>query len=221
MKNIIIFIIVFVILVSAGTASLIFLTKKGVSITAVSGPAQQSGTEGEFRSEGELKELAETAKKEFLERTPTTLDTDYFFLTLPPNWEGTSTPNTLPIILIDSKEIIDNKKAEEINFRTNLSINNADLGGNSFKTYIEGLKAGLVSTIPIIEITKEEDATVDGREAHFMEIKSVQQDLKFGTFVALVAGEDLVWAFSFNTLEESWTKYKDVFYNTIEGLKMK
>lgn len=218
MKTKIIFTLVFIIIVSAGIVFMVFLTKRGSSVnnTATIG----SELTPEFQSEQKTEAPATEPEKEIPQYT--TVDTDYFTLTLISGWQMTSEENTLPIIVIDSEEEVLNEKAKEIDFRTSLSIKWAELGENSFKAYVEGVKTGLVNTIPIIEITKEEQTSISGKEAYFMEIESIQEDLKFNTFVALVSGKgNSVWAFSFNALEESWPKYKDVFYEIIEGLKMK
>lgn len=216
MKNKIIFVIVFIIIASAGIASMIFLVQKGGSIAS---PLEPS-SEPEIKSEEKAETPAAQTEKETSQRTM--VDTDYFSLTLLPGWEMTSEENTLPIMAVDSKEQVLNEKAKEIDFRTNLSVNQTGLGENSLKDYVETVKNSLLKNIPIIEITKEEQSLMSGKEAYFLEIESIQDDLKFNTFVALIAGkENTVWAFSFNTLEESWQKYKDIFYKIIEGLKMK
>lgn len=211
MKTKIIFTIVFIIILSSATAFLVFLTKKGSSI----GPASVIPQSNEATEKSTTTPPVQPPQK-------VSVDTDYFAITMPTGWESSSEANVLPIIIADSKEQVIDEKAKEIDFRTNLSINRAPLGENSLIDYVEALKAGLSSLIPIMEITKEEVAEIDSREAYLMEIESIQQDLKFYTLVALaVDKENTVWAFSFNTLKESWLKYKEIFYETIEGIKFK
>jgi len=204
----IIFTLSFIAILSAGIVLMVLLTQKGSSI--VTAPPQSTTTPPEPEEEKNIPQEAAT------------LDTDYFTLALPSGWEGTSATDTLPIIVADSQEEVINEKAKEIDFRTNLSINRGELAEKTLKDYIEGLKAGLVSTIPIMEITKEEETIVDDREAYLLEIESIQQDLKFSTLVILVSGKDnTVWAFSFNTLGESWSSYKDIFYQIVQNIEMK
>lgn len=207
MKTKIIFIIISIAIVSAGIVSMVFLVEKGEPEEKVA---------AEEKSETPAKE----PEKEVSQAT--LLDTDYFTITLPSSWEGTSKENTLPIMIADSQEQILGEKAKEIGFGTNLSINRAELGDGLFEDYVKNLKASLINNIPLIEITKEEKTAINGSDAYFLEIESIQQDLKFNTLVALVVNEaNIVWAFSFNTLKESWPDYKDIFYQMVNSIKMK
>lgn len=153
--------------------------------------------------------------------TSTLVETDYFTLIAPFGWEVESDANTLPIIIVDAQDKITDDKAKEIDFRTNLSINNASLAELSLEDYVEKVKTDLINAIPIIEIIKEELTVINGNEAYLLEIKSVQEDLKFSTLLALFAGkENTIWAFSFNTLQESWPYYKNIFHQTARSVKM-
>lgn len=218
MKNRIIFIVIFIIILFSVIGLMVFLARENSSIIPVSSHLERGWEQLPTTTTQPIQlpqEVSQYAKY-------ITLDTDSFVLTLPSGWKMTSQYSALPIILTDSKEEVLNEKAKEIDFQTNLSINRAEWGQNYFKDYVEAVKASLISNIPIIKITKEEEVTLNDKEAYFMEIESVQDNLGFSTFVALVVGkENTVWAFSFNTLEESWLKYKEVFYKIIESLKMK
>ena len=207
MKNKIIFIFIFAAISAAGIAGLIFVMQKGTKSIPTIRPATEL--------------ITESQSKEELEKL-TVMDTAYFSFVIPDGWQEADASNTLPIMITDSREKLTNNQAKEMNFRTNISINSAELGEILFKDYVEDTKTRLIQAIPIIEITKEEGYTINGKNAHFMEIKSVQNDLKFNTIVILAVGKDnTVWAFSFNALEESWFDYKDIFSNMIESIKMK
>ena len=207
MKNKIIFIFIFAAISAAGIAGLIFVMQKGTKSIPTIRPATEL--------------ITESQSKEELEKL-TVMDTAYFSFVIPDGWQEADASNTLPIMITDSREKLTNNQAKEMNFRTNISINSAELGEILFKDYVEDTKTRLIQAIPIIEITKEEGYTINGKNAHFMEIKSVQNDLKFNTIVILAVGKDnTVWAFSFNTLEESRLDYKDIFSNIIKSIKMK
>lgn len=219
-RNKIIFIFIFVAVLSTGIFAMVYLVKKGNSVIS---PAKL-----ELASETELQppfqEEKPQSNAEPAEEAPEfmTMDTDYFTLVLPPAWKKSSEGDTLPVIIADSSEEAVNEKAKEINFHTNLSINSTSLGEASLKDYVENVKTSLIQTILIIEITKEERAEINGSDVYILEIKSIQQDLNFETVLAIFAGKDnTVWAFSFNTIEESWPDYKDVFYGIIDSIKKK
>jgi len=218
MKNKIIFIFIFAAISAAGIAGLIFVMQKGTK----SIPTIRLATEliTESQSKEELEKL--TVQPQKTTSQSTLMDTAYFSFVIPDGWQEADASNTLPITITDSREKLTNNKAKEMNFRTNISINSVELGETLFKNYVEDTKTRLIQAIPIIEITKEEGYAINGKEAHYMEIKSVQNDLKFNTIVILAVGKDnTVWAFSFNALEESWFDYKDIFSNMIESIKMK
>ncbi|MDO8559123.1 MAG: PsbP-related protein [bacterium] len=218
MKNKIVFIIIFAAVSAAGIIAMIFFMQKGVKGIPAVNPAAELITESQSKKESE--KLTVQPEKE--NQKLTLMDTAYFSFVIPDGWQEADASNTLPIMITDSREKLTNNQAKEMNFRTNISINSAELGEILFKDYVEDTKTRLIQAIPIIEITKEEGYTINGKNAHSMEIKSVQNDLKFNTIVILAVGKDnTVWAFSFNTLEESWLDYKDIFSNMIKSIKMK
>ena len=221
MKNNIIFVIIFIAVVSAGIVSMIFLAKRGSS--AVLAPKSEMAavvTESQPPKEEEIPQANTEPLKELLKSTE--MDTDYFTLVLPPGWVKTSSGESLPFIITDSTEKVTDEKAKEIAFRTGLSINSMPLGETSLSDYVETMKTSLIQGIPIIEITKEEQVGINGSAAHILEIESIQKDIKFRTVLAIFTGKDnTVWAFSFNTLDDSWNGYKDVFHNITDSIVMK
>ena len=218
MKNNIIFVIIFIAVVSAGIVSMIFLAKRGSS--AVLAPKSEVAAvvkELQPPKEEEIPQANTEPLKELLKTTE--VDTDYFPLVLPPGWVKTSSGESLPLIITDSTEKVTDEKAKEIDFRTGLSINSMPLGETSLSDYVETMKTSLIQGIPIIEITKEEQVGINGSAAHILEIESIQKDIKFRTVLAIFTGKDnTVWAFSFNTLDDSWYGYKDVFYTITYNL---
>lgn len=213
MKNKVIFIFIFAAISAAGIAAMIFLMQKRTESISTIKSNTESLTESQPKDEPQ-KIIAQTQS--------TLLDTAYFSLVLPDGWEQTSATDTLPIAIVNSKEQITNEKAREINFRTNLSVNSTELGEILFKDYVEDTKTRLIQAIPIIEITKKEQYSMNGKDAYYMEIKSVQNDLKFSTVVVLAVGKDsTVWAFSLNTIEELWPDYENIFFDIIKSIKIK
>lgn len=221
MLNKIIFVIIFVAVVSAGIAGMVFLANKGSSDIAPAKLEMASLTDPHLPSQEEKSRLNLTEPPKKIPQS-ITMETDYFTFVLPLSWTKSSEGYTLPIIIVDTLEEITDEKAKEIDFRTGLSINSMPLGETSLKDYVEKVKTSLIQAIPIIEITKEEQADINGSNVHIVEIVSIQQDIKFMTVLAIFAGKDnTVWAFSFNTIEEAWPYYKPIFYRTAQSVKMK
>ena len=225
MKNKIIFVIIFIAVLSAGIAGMFFLTKKGSLGALTAGLGLEPAVKPEQpAAQQPEKEVPASVLNEVSEEalTATLVETDYFSLIAPFGWDVKSDVNTLPVIIFDIQDKITNDKAKEIDFHTNLSINSASLGELSLKDYVEKVKNDLINAIPIIEIIKEEPTVISGNEAYLLEIKSVQQDLRFSTLLSLVMGKkNTIWAFSFNTLEETWPDYKSLFIQTARSVQMK
>ncbi|MBI2041531.1 MAG: hypothetical protein HYT20_00745 [Candidatus Nealsonbacteria bacterium] len=218
-KNKIVFIFIFAAISVAGIAALIFVMQKGTK--SLPNVRQVTGLVDQFQLKNGPEKLTVQPEEKTLQST--ILDTSYFSLNLPFGWERESlATDTLPIAIIDSQEKLTNDKAKEIDFRTNISINSTGLGSILLKDYVESVKTNLINAIPILEIMKEEQTNISGKDAYFLEIESVQKDLIFSTIVVFTIGkENTVWAFSFNTLKESRLNYKDVFDSIIKSIKMK
>ena len=156
----------------------------------------------------------------------TLLAKDDFTITLPAGWqEITDSPEVLAMA-IDAKEEIADEKAKNIDFRTNFSIKSDDLGKYSklsgAQDYIESIKTSLVQLIPSIEFTHEEQRTIDGNNAFFVECESTQEETDFKTLLVFVEGSNnIIWAISFNTFQNSWLTYRDLFYQIAESFRLK
>ena len=218
MRNKILFILGFLIILLAVTGFLVYLVLEQGPIA----PGNQLGavTGSETQPEAKSEEPAQEPKNA---DNYTTLVKPDFTLNFPSSWlEITQSTSTWPVVIINLQEEITNEKAKAINFQTNLSINRAELGEVPPQDYIENVKNGLINTIPIIEIVKQEKDTIDNRDAYFLEVDSIQEDLNFKTFLVFTVDEkNTIWALSFNTLKESWPDYQEVFYQMAKSFKIK
>ena len=209
MRTKILFILGFLMVLAAGVGFIVL--RSGPE------PATKSqAIEEEKNQESERESIQEPEEIEHF----TLLTKENFTLGLPLGWTEITQPNLWPIVIIDLQEEITDEKAKEIGFQTNLSIDRAKLEETLPEDYIENVKTGLIQSIPIIEIAKEEKTTINDRVAYFLEISSIQQDLYFKTLlVFMVDEENTIWALSFNTLKESWLNYKDTFYQIAQSFK--
>jgi len=218
MKSKIIFAVIFIAVLGAVAIAMIFFIKEWSPATLA--PSSENPPATELRPTEEEQQLKGEPQKAI--PASNAMDTDYFTVNLPQGWEKTSEGDDLPLIISDTLEEITDEKAKETGFRTNFSINSTSLGETSLDDYVELVKASLVQTIAIMEITKEEQAVINGAKASIVEVKSAQDNLNFRTILAIFAGkENTVWAFSFNTLEDSWPDNESIFRQIIESIKMK
>ena len=156
----------------------------------------------------------------------TLLAKDDFTITLPAGWqEITDSPEVLAMA-IDAKEEIADEKAKNIDFRTNFSIKSDDLGKyeklSGAKDYVESVKTSLAQLIPNIEFTHEEQRTINNNNAFFVECESAQEEVDFKTLLVFIEGSNnIIWAISFNTFQNSWLTYRDLFYQIAESFRLK
>ena len=176
-----------------------------------------------------IKEEAKPAIKEsfnVVQGKETLLVKDDFTITLPVGWqEVTDFPEVL-VMAIDAREEITNEKAKNIDFKTNFSIKSDDIGKYSklhgAQEYIESVKTSLVQLIPSIEFTHEEQGIIDGNNAFFIECESTQEGINFKTLLVFIEGSNnIIWVISFNTFQNSWLTYRDLFYQIAESFRLK
>ena len=173
----------------------------------------------EEKIEKEEEKVEEVAKETLLVK-------DDFTITLPAGWQEIIDFPEVLAMAIDAKEEIADEKAKNIDFRTNFSIKSDDLGKYSklsgAQDYIESIKTSLVQLIPSIEFTHEEQRTIDGNNAFFVECESTQEETDFKTLLVFVEGSNnIIWAISFNTFQNSWLTYRDLFYQIAESFRLK
>jgi len=173
----------------------------------------------------ETEEGAETKIEETLKETRV-LKED-FEMTLPSGWQETDTPpEGIWLMAIDTREDVSGGVFQKLDFRTNLSVKSDDItkyaGISSFEDYISSVKASLVQTIPSIDFIGETEKTVNGLRAIFIECSSLQEEADFKTLLVFVkASDNIIYAVSFNTFQDSWLVYKSLFYWMAESFKLK
>ncbi len=152
----------------------------------------------------------------------TLLAKEGFEIILPPGWqEDAEPPYSILFMAVDGQEEISN---QEINFRTNLTIKNDDLGIyqglNNVQEYAVSIKESLTQAIPIIEFTEEKEETINGNAAYFIEIESTQEEIDFKTLLVFVEEADgTIWGLSFNAYQNAWSAYRNLFYQMARSFK--
>ncbi len=166
----------------------------------------------------EKKEEKESDK----ESGPGILAKDGFSINLPEGWEETANPPGRALALVvKGNEEIANEKAEKLGFASYFSVSSDSLETYTFEEYIEEIKTRLVQSIVNIDFVKEEEGEIDGKKALFVECESTQKEVDFKTLLAFInEADETIWAISFNTLEDKWPEYRDLFYQTAESFKL-
>lgn len=152
---------------------------------------------------------------------------DEFEMTLLPGWQEANTPpEGIWLMAIDAKEDVSAGVFQKLDFRTNFSVKSDDITKyaniGSFEDYVSSVKTSLIQTIPSISFTSEEQKTINGLPAIFVECSSRQEEADFKTLLVFVkASDNIVYAISFNTFQDSWQKYRSLFYWMAESFKLK
>jgi len=150
-----------------------------------------------------------------------------FEITLPPGWqEATTLPEGILLMAIDTREDASGGVFKKLDFRTSLSIKSDDIANyanlGSFEDYVASVKTSLIQTISGISFAGEEQKMINGAQAILIECSSRQEEADFKTLLVFVKGNNsAVYALSFNTLQDSWSVYKSLFYWTAESFKLK
>jgi len=173
-------------------------------------------------SEKDLEDNVETkntgneseTKKEETQFRPRVLTKPGFSISIPQGWTEADPSSGSALALVV-------EEGQKANFTTYYSINSHSLRKYTFEEYIEEVKVGLVQTIETIDFLREEENKINGEPAFFIETKSYQQGINFRSLLVFVEGEgNVIWAISFNTLEDKWPEYRDLFYQTAKTFKL-
>ncbi|MFH1780990.1 MAG: hypothetical protein ABH841_03245, partial [Candidatus Nealsonbacteria bacterium] len=149
-----------------------------------------------------------------------------FEIILPPGWqEATTPPEGVLFMAIDAEQDISGGLFQKLDFRTNLAIKSdnitkyADI--SSFEDYVASIKISLIQAISGINCTQDEQKTINGAQAVSIECSSRQEEADFKTLLVFVKGNNnAIYAISFNTFQDSWLMYKDLFYRMAESFKL-
>ena len=149
------------------------------------------------------------------------MENDLFSIKLPEGWVEVEPVYQSYVTAIKSNEQINNAGAKELGFNSYYSVVGDTYAKDNEKDYVEDVKNSLKTNFKDIVISNEETRTIEGGNIYFVEAKLNQQNVNFRVLLAIKVTGEKVWIISFNTLEEKWSEYKDLFYDVAESLKIK
>jgi hypothetical protein len=137
---------------------------------------------------------------------------DDFSILLPEGWIETASPQGVSAMAINAEEEITDPEVEKINFRTYYSVTYDTLQGRTMESYAEYVKDSLGQVLVNVDFIKEEAVELDGRDTYTIEMEIQQQGIDFKVSMFLIKGEgDDLWLVSFNTVQNNWDQYQDLF----------
>ncbi len=112
-------------------------------------------------------------------------------------------------------------KIKELNFASYYSVIKDVFAEATIPEYLNKIKESLTQSFKGLQVLNEEiQATEDG-EIYFIESQFRQNEVDFKVFLAIRIKDHDVWIISFNTLEEKWAEYKELFSQVAENFKIK
>ncbi|MDD5221437.1 MAG: hypothetical protein PHV47_02435 [Candidatus Pacebacteria bacterium] len=150
------------------------------------------------------------------------LVTDDFEITLPVGWQKTEPTIGSSAMAVKIDEQLSDPAAQKINFRSYFAVVYDTMQEKSLEEYIQTTKDQLEQTISNIIFSQEHDATINSQAARAFEADFNQKGIDFKILMVVIKGtNDDVWIISFNTLQSTWTEYKDSFSDIANSFSLK
>jgi hypothetical protein len=150
------------------------------------------------------------------------LVTDDFEITLPVGWQKTEPTIGSSAMAVKIDEQLSDPAAQKINFRSYFAVVYDTMQGESLEEYIQTTKDQLQQTISNIIFSQEHDTTINSQAARAFEADFNQKGIDFKILMVAIKGiNDDVWIISFNTLQSTWTDYKDSFSDIANSFSLK
>lgn len=150
------------------------------------------------------------------------LVTDDFEIIFPSEWRQTTPPIGVSAMAVNSNEQINDAAAQKINFKSYVAVSYDTLQEKSLSEYLQVVKNQLQQTISNVVFAQERDTTINGRTARAIEANLTQQGVNFKILMVAIQGVgDDVWVISFNTLQNSWMEYQEIFPDIANSFKLK
>ena len=153
---------------------------------------------------------------------PQKIVTEEFSMDVVRGWRQVEPPAEFSAMAANQGEVIEDPKAQEINFKSYFALSHRDLQEQSSEEFFQEIKEGLQQSIPGIVFTLEQNEVINENPAQILEAEFNQQEVDFKVLIAVIEGDaDDVWTMSFNTLKSSWDKYRDLFYESAQSFVVK
>ena len=149
------------------------------------------------------------------------LVTDDFEMVIPSGWESQAAPEGILALAVNSKEVIDDSSAAALGFKSYIAVTYSELGEKSREDYVSFVKEEISGVSESLTINTEREIKINGKDAHIIDMSLAQQGVNFRVLIFVVWNEDQIWAVSFNTIENKWQEYEDVFLNSAESFVLK
>jgi len=149
------------------------------------------------------------------------VENEFFSVKLPEGWIEIDPVFESSVMVIKQEEQINNAKAQEINFRSYYSVLQGAYDKESEQDYLSEVKNSLKQSFTGIIVSNEEVRETENGKIYLIESKFNQQDIDFRVLLSVSIKDQNAWIVSFNTLEEKWEEYKNLFYQIAESFKIK
>lgn len=149
------------------------------------------------------------------------IESEFFSIKLPSGWvEVTPIQGSYAMVIKDSEQIIDTV-AKELGFASYYSVVGDTYIEDNIQDYLNKVKASLEQNFTGIILTDKENHKTENGEIYFIESEFNQQEIDLKSLLAIQIKNENVWIVSFNTLDEKWGEYEELFYEIADSFKIK
>lgn len=149
------------------------------------------------------------------------MENESFSVKLPEGWVEIDPVYESLAMAIKGEELIIDTNAQEINFRSYYSILRDVYNKENEQEYLNEVRESLKQSFTGLTVANEETRETDNGKIYFIDSKFNQQNIDFRVLLAIKIKDQSVWIISFNTIEEKWEEYKNLFYQVAESFKIK
>lgn len=157
-----------------------------------------------------------------IEQPQAQIITGDFSINLPVGWKEISPVTGTLAMAFNANEVVKDLKAQDIGFKSYFAVSPDTLQEKNMDDYFQALKNALSQNVPNVVFTEEQDKIINGKSAHAIEAELTQQEIDFKVLMVVIPGQEKnLWILSFNTLEDNWDEYEEIFYSVADSFVSK
>ena len=150
------------------------------------------------------------------------LETDEFSVMMPEGWQKSINPPTgAKAMVVNVSEEAASPAVQQIGFKTYFSVGSDSLDEMSLDEYIQLVKGEIAKIDSGVVFSQESQVDINGMDSRAMEIDMSQQGIDFKVLMVVMEKEGKAWGLSFNTTQDKWSEYQDLFTSIVYSFQVK
>ncbi len=149
------------------------------------------------------------------------MENEFFSVKLLNEWIQVQPISGAYAMAIKDKEQINDAVAKELGFASYYSVVKDTYIEKSVQDYLNKIKTSLEQNFTGIILSDKESHKTENGEIYFIESEFNHQNINLKSLLAINIKNENVWIVSFNTLQEKWQEYENLFYEIADSFKIK